>query len=118
MRARTVEGALFNGEGFPWQGIFLGGMLGTFAAMDFYMPSALDQGEMLRVTTWGANIAAGLLVGLGTRLGSGCTSGHGICGMARLSPRSFAAVVTFMCTGVVAATTAVSLECVGKHYPT
>lgn len=41
-------------------------------------------------------IAAGLLVGFGTRLGNGCTSGHGICGMARLSKRSFAAVGVFM----------------------
>ena len=39
---------------------------------------------------------AGLLVGVGTALGSGCTSGHGVCGLARLSPRSLAAVVTFM----------------------
>lgn len=41
-------------------------------------------------------IAAGLLVGFGTRLGNGCTSGHGICGMARFSKRSFAAVAVFM----------------------
>lgn len=41
-------------------------------------------------------VAAGLLVGFGTRLGSGCTSGHGVCGMARLSPRSLAATATFM----------------------
>ncbi|EMD6371985.1 TPA: YeeE/YedE family protein [Morganella morganii] len=41
-------------------------------------------------------IAAGLLVGFGTRLSNGCTSGHGICGMARLSKRSFAAVAVFM----------------------
>ena len=46
-------------------------------------------------------IAAGLLVGFGTRLGSGCTSGHGICGNARLSPRSLAATVTFMLLGIV-----------------
>ncbi len=45
-------------------------------------------------------IAAGLLVGFGTRLGSGCTSGHGICGNARLSPRSMAATVTFMVFGI------------------
>jgi uncharacterized membrane protein YedE/YeeE len=44
-------------------------------------------------------IAAGLLVGFGTRLGSGCTSGHGVCGMARLSPRSIAATATFMLLG-------------------
>lgn len=46
-------------------------------------------------------IVAGLLVGFGTRLGSGCTSGHGICGNARLSPRSMAATVTFMFFGIV-----------------
>jgi uncharacterized membrane protein YedE/YeeE len=45
-------------------------------------------------------LAAGVLVGLGTRLGSGCTSGHGVCGLARLSPRSLLATVTFMLFGV------------------
>lgn len=44
-------------------------------------------------------IAAGLLVGFGTRLGNGCTSGHGVCGMARLSPRSIVATLTFMAAG-------------------
>ena len=44
-------------------------------------------------------IAAGLLVGLGTRLGSGCTSGHGVCGLSRGSPRSLAATLAFMATG-------------------
>ena len=46
-------------------------------------------------------IAAGLLVGFGTRLGSGCTSGHGVCGIARLSPRSLAATMTFMASAAV-----------------
>ena len=46
-------------------------------------------------------IAGGLLVGFGTRLGSGCTSGHGVCGMSRLSPRSLAAVATFIASGMV-----------------
>lgn len=46
-------------------------------------------------------IAAGLLVGYGTRLGSGCTSGHGVCGLSRLSLRSLAATLTFMVTGVI-----------------
>ena len=45
-------------------------------------------------------IVAGLLVGFGTRLGNGCTSGHGVCGMARLSPRSIAATATFMASAV------------------
>jgi uncharacterized membrane protein YedE/YeeE len=47
-----------------------------------------------------AMIAAGLLVGYGTRLGAGCTSGHGICGLARLSPRSLVAVLAFMASGM------------------
>lgn len=46
-------------------------------------------------------IIAGILVGFGTRLGSGCTSGHGICGMSRLSVRSIVATVTFMLAGIV-----------------
>ena len=46
-----------------------------------------------------ALVAAGLLVGFGTRLGNGCTSGHGVCGMGRLSLRSIAATVTFMAAG-------------------
>ena len=46
-------------------------------------------------------IAAGLLVGIGTALGSGCTSGHGICGISRLSPRSIAATATFVATAMV-----------------
>jgi len=46
-------------------------------------------------------IAAGLLVGVGTGLGSGCTSGHGVCGLARLSPRSMAATGVFMLAGGV-----------------
>ncbi len=46
-------------------------------------------------------IIAGLLVGFGTRLGSGCTSGHGICGISRLSPRSLIATVSFMLAGFV-----------------
>ncbi len=46
-------------------------------------------------------IAAGLLVGFGTRMGSGCTSGHGVVGLARLSPRSFVAVLSFLAAGMV-----------------
>lgn len=56
-------------------------------------------------------VVAGLLVGFGTRLGSGCTSGHGVCGLARLSPRSVAATATFMAAAV--ATTFVSRHLIG-----
>ena len=48
-----------------------------------------------------ALVAAGLLVGVGTRYGSGCTSGHGVCGLSRLSPRSLVATVSFMLAGFV-----------------
>lgn len=51
--------------------------------------------------SWGALVLAGLLVGVGTRYGSGCTSGHGVCGLSRLSPRSLAATVAFMGAGFV-----------------
>lgn len=50
---------------------------------------------------WGTLIVAGLLVGAGTRYASGCTSGHGVCGLSRLSPRSLAATLAFMGAGFV-----------------
>ena len=50
---------------------------------------------------YGLLIAAGVLVGVGTRYGSGCTSGHGVCGLSRLSPRSLVATLTFMGAGFV-----------------
>ena len=50
---------------------------------------------------WGALVLAGLLVGVGTRYGSGCTSGHGVCGLSRLSPRSLVATLAFMGAGFV-----------------
>ena len=52
-------------------------------------------------SSWAIVIAAGLLVGFGTRLGGGCTSGHGVCGIARLSPRSITATLVFMATAMV-----------------
>ena len=56
-------------------------------------------------------VVAGLLVGFGTRLGNGCTSGHGVCGVGRLSPRSIAATATFMAAGI--ATVSVMRHLVG-----
>ncbi len=49
--------------------------------------------------SYGALVAAGLLVGVGTRYGAGCTSGHGVCGLSRLSPRSLVATLVFMAAG-------------------
>lgn len=63
----------------------------------FYAPSTVTEIE-LETTPW-MMIVAGLLVGFGTRLGSGCTSGHGICGISRLSKRSIVATMTFMAAG-------------------
>ena len=51
--------------------------------------------------SWIVIVAAGLLVGFGTKLGGGCTSGHGVCGIARLSPRSIAATGIFMGVAIV-----------------
>ncbi len=51
--------------------------------------------------SWLMVVLAGLLVGVGTRYGSGCTSGHGICGLSRMSPRSLVATATFMAAGFV-----------------
>lgn len=57
--------------------------------------------EMRFVASLPVLAVAGLLVGFGTRLGSGCTSGHGVAGLARLSPRSLAAVLTFLGSGML-----------------
>ena len=61
--------------------------------------------------SWIVIVAAGLLVGFGTRLGGGCTSGHGVCGIARLSPRSIAATGIFM--GVAIAVVALTRHVLG-----
>lgn len=57
--------------------------------------------EALANRSHGALVAAGLLVGFGTQLGSGCTSGHGVCGIGRFSFRSLAATLTFMLSGIL-----------------
>lgn len=75
-----------------WRIAFIAGLAG---APWIYMLFA-GQPDVVITADYPLLIAAGLLVGFGTRLGNGCTSGHGICGMARLSKRSFAAVAVFM----------------------
>ncbi len=80
-----------------WRGLFIAGILAGSAA------TALIQGGLTveMQASPGLVVVAGLLVGFGTRLGSGCTSGHGICGLARFSRRSFTATLTFMITAIV-----------------
>ncbi len=78
-----------------WRVAFLAGLVGTPSLWLLFSelpPVQVDAG-------YPALIVAGLLVGIGTRYGSGCTSGHGVCGLSRLSPRSLVATLSFMATG-------------------
>ena len=103
---------LFNGRIAGISGI-LGGML-SLPKRDTAWRAAFLLGLVLAPLAWtlahplpeveidagtGTLVAAGLLVGLGTRYGSGCTSGHGVCGLSRLSPRSLIATGSFMLAG-------------------
>ncbi len=80
-----------------WRALFVAGLLAGAAA------ARLALGDVFSTagTSVGAALAAGLLVGVGTRLGNGCTSGHGVCGVSRLAPRSLAATATFIATGAL-----------------
>lgn len=79
-------------------------VLGLLAAPPLLFLLRGDNGIGVPQAGWPWMALAGLLVGLGTRLGSGCTSGHGVCGIARCSPRSFAATATFMALGIITVT--------------
>lgn len=79
-----------------WRALFIGGLVLGGLVMSALAPSLF---EMKLDRSMLALVAAGLFVGFGTRLGSGCTSGHGVCGISRMSPRSIAATLTFMATG-------------------
>lgn len=84
----------------PWRFAFLLGLLASPLAAKFFLPA--DLMHMPRVdANWAMVIVAGVLVGYGTRWGAGCTSGHGICGLSRLSVRSLVATLSFMGTGFV-----------------
>lgn len=83
-----------------WRTAFVAGLVLAGFALAPVLPDAFTPGDR-SVAVLGV---AGLLVGFGTRLGNGCTSGHGVCGMARFSKRSFAAVGVFLTTGIVTAT--------------
>jgi len=85
-----------------WRLAFLGGLAAAGLVASLAAPAAVGA----QVRPLPIMIAAGVIVGFGTRLGSGCTSGHGVCGMSRLSARSLVAVVTFIATGVATATLA------------
>lgn len=80
-----------------WQLAFVLGMILIGAVAAVRWPTALGPSPASPPVL----IVAGILVGYGTRLSGGCTSGHGVCGLSRLSPRSLAATLTFMATGVL-----------------
>ncbi len=81
-----------------WRRAFLAGLVGGGVLAALLLPGAFGPALLGP----GALVAAGAVVGLGTRLGGGCTSGHGVCGIGRMSKRSMVAVATFMATGAVA----------------
>lgn len=78
-----------------WRVAFVAGLLGAPVAASLLGRPAVAQIE----AGWGVILAAGFLVGLGTRYASGCTSGHGVCGISRGAVRSLVATVTFMAAG-------------------
>jgi uncharacterized protein len=90
-------GLLERRPGIGWRLAFLVGLVAGPPAYA-YLTGPIDITMQASVPVL---VLAGLLVGFGTRLGSGCTSGHGVCGIARLSRRSLAATVVFMCVAIV-----------------
>lgn len=87
-----------SAEGRATRVAFIAGLVLGGIALRLFYPAAFE-------STWVAPLPvallAGLVVGFGTQLGNGCTSGHGVCGISRLSIRSLVATVTFMATGFV-----------------
>jgi uncharacterized membrane protein YedE/YeeE len=101
-RIAGVSGIL-SGVVFParpdvaWRVAFLGGLILAGGAYLLFVPGVPPPRTGFPA---GGLVLAGLLVGFGTRMGNGCTSGHGVCGLGRFSLRSLAAVVTFMATAM------------------
>ena len=96
-----VGGLLAPAPGeIAWRALFVAGLVVGGLVLRAIDPSLVHV-DLERST--GAIVVSGLLVGLGTQLGSGCTSGHGVCGISRGSPRSLVATTAFMATGMLAA---------------
>jgi uncharacterized membrane protein YedE/YeeE len=94
-----LEGALKpNDAGWAWRIAFLSGLpLGVVITM-LVAPGVVQ--PIVMTAKWPVIVLSGLLVGFGTRIAGGCTSGHGVCGISRLSARSIAATAIFMATAV------------------
>ncbi len=93
-----VNGAIKFKPEENWRWLFIVGMLGGGFLYEYLLPF-----EPTPVSSFApvVMIVGGLLVGIGTRMGNGCTSGHGVCGLGRLSFRSLVAVITFMITAII-----------------
>jgi hypothetical protein len=91
-----LSGLIVPQDDRTWRAAFLIGAVAAPAAIVAVLGGAAVPFESLVPLPWLA--AGGILVGLGVTYGGGCTSGHGVCGLARLSPRSLVAVLTFMAT--------------------
>jgi uncharacterized membrane protein YedE/YeeE len=83
-----------------WRIAFLLGMFAAPTVFHAVVPAEYINAPRIEATEW-MIVVAGLLVGIGTRYASGCTSGHGVCGLSRLSPRSLIATASFMGAGFV-----------------
>ena len=90
-----------NNEPKQWRVLFLFGLFFAGSLGNAFMPESI---QIPKDHSLVALVAAGILVGFGTRIGNGCTSGHGICGLSRFSKRSLIAVLVFMATGFITAT--------------
>ncbi|WGI23160.1 YeeE/YedE family protein [Amylibacter sp. IMCC11727] len=100
MGASGIAGSLMDGtagSAFWERAAFVGGVIGVPALASLFM----DMPATNVTSNIPLLIVAGVLVGLGTRLGSGCTSGHGVCGMSRLSVRSIVATCIYIGAGVL-----------------
>jgi uncharacterized membrane protein YedE/YeeE len=93
-----VDGLIGNADGKGWRAAFVAGLI-LAPLVARLVGFSLSMPQM--PASWVVIAGAGFLVGFGTRLGGGCTSGHGVCGMARLSPRSIVATLIFMGTAMV-----------------
>ncbi len=90
-----IDGFVF-GEDRRWRGMFLGGLLLGGLLVFLVAPDRIPGVEADGFSDYARLIIGGLLVGFGTRMGSGCTSGHGVCGIGRLATRSLVATCVFM----------------------
>lgn len=102
-----VVGGLLVDRDRAWRAWFVVGMLVVGVAFRLARPETFDVGARVSLPLVAL---AGLLVGLGTRLSNGCTSGHGLCGVARFSRRSIIATMTFFAVGVATATLVGALQ--------